>query len=158
MTVPNRFLKPIQVSTGKHPFEIAVLVAASAAGITLLTMQLSPRSVAAAMNPVVQQIWTYELLIGGAIGLIGVFWPGTLYASLKVEAIGVFVLASATTMYTIALATVSGSQAVTAGAFVAAIALASWTRVVQIARDLRRATKAARSGTTAEVTLLAEER
>jgi len=86
--VPNRFLKPIQVSTGKHPFEVAILVAATSAGVALLTLQLSPKSVASALHPLVQQLWTYELLVGGVIGLIGVFWPGTLYASLKVEAIG----------------------------------------------------------------------
>ncbi|BAL87286.1 hypothetical protein AMIS_20660 [Actinoplanes missouriensis 431] len=156
--MPNRFLRPIQVVTGRHPFEVMTLAAAALAGVTLLTMQLSPRSVASALHPVVQQIWTYELLIGGVVGLTGVFWPGTLYASLKLESIGVFVLAAATTMYTIALVTVSGSQAITAGSFIGAIAVASWARVAQIVRDIGRATKAARTGTTAEVTLLAEEK
>jgi len=156
--VPSRYLRPIQVATGKHPFEIMILAAATAAGVVLLTMQLSPRSVAAALHPLVQTLWQYELLAGGVIGLLGVFWPGTLYASLKVESIGLFILAAAATMYTIALATVSGSQAITAGSFVASIALACWARVAQIVRDIRRATRAARAGQTAEVTLLAEER
>lgn len=156
--MPSRYLRPIQVATGKHPFEVMILTAATIAGIVLLTMQLSPRSVASALHPMVQTLWQYELLIGGVTGLVGVFWPGSLYASLKVEAIGLFILATATTMYTIALAAVSGSQGITAGSFVGAIAIASWARVAQIFRDLRRATRAARNGRTAEVTLLAEER
>lgn len=156
--MPSRYLRPIQVATGKHPFEVMILFAAAAAGVVLLTMQLSPRSVASALHPVVQTVWQYELLVGGVVGLVGVFWPGSLYASLKVEAIGLFILAAAATMYTIALATVSGSQAITAGSFVGAIAVASWARVAQIVRDIRRATRAVRQGRTAEVTLLAEER
>jgi len=156
--MPNRYLRPIQVSTGRHPFEVAVLLAATIAGAVLLFIGLSPRSVANEMHPTVQQLWQIELLAGGVIGLAGCFWTGTLYSSLKVEAIGVFILATATSMYSVALATVGGSQAIVAGSFVASIALASWARVFQIVRDLRRATKAARAGRTAEVTLLAEER
>ncbi len=156
--MPHRYLRPIQVATGRHPFEVMILAAAAVAGTILLTMQLSPRSVASALHPIVQTVWTYELLIGGIVGLVGVFWPGNLYASLKVEATGLFVLAAAATMYTIALASVSGSQAITAGSFVGAIAVACWARVVQIAIDLRRATRAVKANTTADVTLLAEER
>jgi hypothetical protein len=157
--MPSRYLRPVQVATGRSsPFEVMILAAAVIAGSVLLTMQLSPRSVASALHPVIQQVWQYELLIGGVVGLVGVFWPGSLYASLKVERIGMIILATATTMYTIALATVSGSQAITAGSFVGAIAVASWVRFAQIVRDLSRATRAAREGRTAEVRLLAEER
>jgi hypothetical protein len=148
----------VQVTTGRHPFEVAVLAAAAACGLTLMVSGVSPRSVAAAMPEFVQVLWQVGLLAGGIIGLVGTFWPGKLAAQLGAEAVGVMFLGSATTMYTIALFTVSGTQAIAAGAFVGAVALASWARAGQIARDLRKVAAATATGNTADVTLLVEDR
>jgi hypothetical protein len=151
-----RRVRPVQITTGRHPFEVAVLAAAALCGAALIATGVSPRSVAAAMPGLVQTLWQLGLLGGGVIGLVGAFWPGKLAAQLGAEAVGVIFLGGATTMYTIALFAVSGSQALAAGAFVGAVAVASWTRVAQIADDLRRVAAASASGNTADVTLLVE--
>lgn len=153
-----RYLRPIQVSTGRNPFEVAILVAAVLAGVTTLVHGVPPRSVLATMSPLIQQVWQYELLGGGMLGLVGVWWPGKLFAALQLERIGVGVLGAATTMYAIGIAVYTGLAGVVAGSFVVAIALSCWARVVLITRDIHRADRATRTGCTAEVTLLAERR
>jgi hypothetical protein len=157
VTHPIR-LRPVKVVTGRHPFEVAILAAAAVCGLALALTDTSPRSAAAAMPGVVEVLWQVFLVGGGAIGLVGVFWPGKLLAQLGTEAVGVVLLGTATTMYSVALFTIAGMQALAAGSFVTAAALASWTRLWQIWRDLRRAAAAERGGRMAEVPLLVEER
>lgn len=154
-----RRVRPVQVTTGRHPFEVAVLGAATLCGISLIASGVAPRSVAASMPNLVQTLWQFGLIAGGVIGLVGTFWPGSkLAARLGTEAVGIACLGTATTMYTIALFTVSGMQALAAGSFVGAVAAASWARVIQIGRDLNRVATASAAGDTADVTLLVEER
>lgn len=154
----GRRVRPVQVTSGRHPFEVAVLAAAALCGAALITTGVSPRSVAAAMPDIVQTLWQVGLLAGGTIGLVGAFWPGKLAAQLGAEAVGVTCLGTATTMYTVALFAVTGSQALAAGSFVGAVAVASWTRIVQIASDLHKVAAASAHGNTADVTLLVEDR
>ncbi|MBW8792156.1 MAG: hypothetical protein JF597_00695 [Streptomyces sp.] len=137
---------------------MAILTAAVLGGVTSLVRGVPPQSVLSTMSPLVQELWQYELLAGGVIGLVGVWWPGTLAASLKVERIGVGVLGAATSMYAIAIAVAAGLAGVVAGSFVIAIALSCWARTFQITRDIARAVKATREGCTTDVTLLAEKR
>jgi len=158
MTQAGRMLRPVKVVTGRHPFEVAILSAAAICGLALALSNTSPRSAAAAMPGLVQVLWQVLLIAGGVIGLVGVFWPGRLLAQLGTEACGVVLLGTATTMYSVALFTVAGMQALAAGSFVTAAALASWVRLWQIQRDLRRAAAAEQRGEMAEVPLLVEER
>lgn len=146
------------VTTGRHPFEIAVLLAAVVCGIALIVTGVSTRSVATAMPGVIQGMWHVLLVAGGAVGLIGVLGQFRLEMRLGFEVAGVVVLGTAATMYAIALIAVSGSQAIPAGSFIAAVAVASWARAWQIVHDLRRAVAAANQGRTAEVPLLVEGR
>ena len=106
----------------------------------------------------VEVLWQILLIAGGIIGLVGVFWPGRLVAQLGTEAAGVVALGSATSMYSLALFTTSGLQALAAGSFVTAVAVASWSRLLQIGRDLRRAWAAEARGQVEAVPLLVEER
>lgn len=152
------YYRPIVIATGRHPFEVCVLAASVLVGIALALSGVSPKSVAASMPGVVQTLWHGLLITGGMIGLCGVFAPVKLVARLGVEAAGVVILGSATTMYSIALFAISGMQALAAGSFVVAIASACWGRAYQILRDIRRAGNAAERGRTAQVPLLVEER
>jgi hypothetical protein len=153
-----RPIRPIQVTTGRHPFQVAVLAASLIVGLTLIVSDLQPRSVVAAMTSPVRLVWELQLTAAGVVSLMGIYWPGRLQVRLWIEVCGVVVLGFATTMYTIALFAVQGSAAIAAGAFVAALAVAAWWRVGQVVRDLRRMARAAENGNTAEVALLVEER
>lgn len=153
----TRQVKPVVITTGRHPFEVLVLLAAIVVGVTLTVTGVEPRSVASAMPGWIQNLWHFLLIAGGAIGLFGIFAPTKLVARLGTEAAGVVVLGSATTMYSIAIFSISGLNALAAGAFVVALALASWTRAYQILRDIRRAGDAAAVGEVHEIPLLVEE-
>lgn len=150
-------MKPVQVRTGSTPFEMAAFAAAATAGAVLVVAGHAPRSVDAAMPGTVQVIWQVQLIAGGLLGLAGVLWRGRLTAGLGIEMAGAVVLAAATSMYSIALYTVSGLAAAAAGTFITGIAVAAWSRAVQILRDLRRVAAAARRGQVADVPLLVEE-
>ena len=156
MTQPVR-VRPVKVVTGRHPFEVAILAAAAVCGLALALTDTTPRSAATAMPGLVEVLWQVLLVAGGVIGLVGVFWPGRIAAHLGTEAIGIVLLGTATTMYAIALFTVSGTQALAAGSFVTAAAIASWARLWQIGRDLRRTANAERHGQIQSVPLLVEE-
>lgn len=149
-------LRPIQIASGRHPFEMAVLIASVACGVALVVTDRRPASVTAAMPALVQTLWEVGLVVAGVVGLVGVTWTGSLATSMGVELIGMVLLGTVTCMYAIALYVVSGSAAIAAGAFVCAIAAASWARAVQVLTDLRRVGRAAQAGRIADVTLLVE--
>ncbi|MEU8821795.1 hypothetical protein [Actinoplanes sp. NPDC048796] len=151
-------LRPVRIVGGRHPFEVATLAAAAVCGTALILTDTSPRSAAAAMPGAVEVLWQILLIAGGVIGLVGVWWPGRLVAQLGTEAAGVVLLGAATSMYAVALFATSGAQALVAGSFVAAVAVASWSRFGQIGRDLYRAFAAEARGQVEAVPLLVEER
>lgn len=131
-------MPPVLVTRGRQPFEVTILVAAMACGLALLLADTRPASVAASMPVWLQSTWEVGLLVCGVAGLVGIWWPGALVSGLAVELGALFLLGALTAMYTIALFSVSAGQATAAGAFVAAVAVASWWRAGQIVRDLRR--------------------
>ncbi|MEU8158053.1 hypothetical protein AB0B94_30740 [Micromonospora sp. NPDC048986] len=114
------------------------LVAAGICGLALLLGDTRPASVAASMPVWLQSTWEVGLLVCGVVGLVGIWWRGALVSALAVELGALFLLGALTAMYTIALFSVSAGQATAAGAFVSAVAVASWWRSGQIIRDLRR--------------------
>lgn len=135
---------PIVVSTGRTAFEVPMLGAALVAGTTLVIVDMRPRSVAESMPPAVQDTWEVALIVAGLVGLIGAYWPGRLPTGLGAEMFAVIVLGTSTTMYAIALAAISGWEALAAGSFIAAVGVASWWRCAEIVRDLRRLVRAGR--------------
>lgn len=149
-------LRPVQIASGRHPFEVAVLIAAVACGIALVVSDRRPASVTASMNVTVQTLWQVGLIVAGVVGLVGLFWPGDLSTSMGVELIGMILLGTVTTMYGLALFVVAGWEAIAAGAFVVAVAVAAWARTAQVLRDRRRVGRAAQKGRTADVPLLVE--
>ncbi|MFI7073551.1 hypothetical protein [Micromonospora sediminicola] len=148
--------RPVQIVSGRHPFEIAVLLAVLICGVVLMVTDRRPASVAAAMPAGVQAAWQVGLVVAGVIGLAALAWPGSLPTSMGVELVSMVALGTSTSMYAVALYVVSGMNAIAAGAFIVAVAVASWARVGQIIRDLRRVARAAEQGLTADVPLLME--
>ncbi len=129
-------MQPVIVTTGgRQPFEVAVLLAVLVCGIVLTVTGARPASVAVGMPATVQAIWEVGLILAGGVGLLGVFWPGTLVTSLGDAWCVVSVLGTVTTMYAIAMYAINGMAAIAAGAFVLGIAVASWWRAGQIGID-----------------------
>ncbi|MDR7278943.1 hypothetical protein [Catenuloplanes atrovinosus] len=149
--------RPLTVATGRAPFEVCTLLAALAVGTALHLGAVVPRSVSTAMPPTIQAVWATGLIVAGLVGLAGVAVPRRrLLVGLGLELAGIGVLGTTATMYAISLYAVSAAQALVAGGFVTALAVASWWRWGQIVYDLRRLGRAAQAGTTVEVPLLVD--
>lgn len=131
-------VRPVSVTTGRHPYEVAVHAAAVACGLALAVTDRLPRSAAEAMPDPVQALWVVLLIASGTIAITGAFWRGPAPTALRVEMAGVLLLGVGTSMYAIALVAISGEQATAAGSFLAGITVASWWRAGQIVGDLRR--------------------
>lgn len=119
-----------------------MLAASAAAGVALTVAGTRPLSVTATMPVVVQIPWQAALIFTGVVGLVGVYWRGSLWTGLGVELVAVIGLGTATCMYAIALIAVSGAHAIAAASFVSAVSVASWWRTAEIVRDLRRLARA----------------
>jgi hypothetical protein len=149
-------VNPIRITSGRHPYEVALLIAAPLVGVIMILSSARPRSMAAMPMPV-SVIWIALLIVAGATGLAGVWWPGRIELSLSIEAVGVLVLGSATSMYTVAVLATTGFAAAAAGGFSAAIAGGSWWRLSQIQRDLRKLDRAIKARTMAQIAPLVEQ-
>jgi hypothetical protein len=136
--------RPIQVTTGRHPFELAIMVATIFVGITVAVTGQVPKSAEKTMPYELIVVWMTMLAAAGLISLVGAWWRGRPETGLRVEMAGVLLLAAGVTMYVIAVFTVSGWAALVAGGFMAAIACGAWGRAAQIGLDLRRVDRAQR--------------
>jgi len=130
-------MQPVSVVTGRHPYQVAVHASAIGCGIALAVVDRLPRSATEAMPAPVQILWIVLLIASGVAALVGTWWRGRTSTGLRLELAGVLLLAGGTGMYAAALFTITGTQALAAGSFVAGIAAGSWWRAVQIMRDLR---------------------
>jgi hypothetical protein len=149
-------MRPVRLVSGRHPFEMTSLFTAVACGIGMIGFDSRPRSVAVAMPTVLEQVWEIGLIVAGVGGLCGITWRGQPATGLGMELGSLVSLGAITGMYAIALLVVSGWPALTAGSFIAGIAVASWWRCAQIARDLGRLARVSAVGDIVEVPLLVE--
>jgi hypothetical protein len=150
-------VKPVRITSGRHPYEVALLIAAPSVGVIMLLSDPRPRPIATAMPMPVSAVWIALLILSGATGLAGVWWPGRIEMSLSIEAVGVLVLGSATSMYTVAVLAVAGLAGAAAGGFGAAVAGGSWWRLTQIWRDLGKLDDAVKAQTMPQIALLVEQ-
>jgi hypothetical protein len=128
------------VHSGRHPFQVGTLAAATVLGATLLFYEVArPASVRSAMPPAVQWIWEAGLIAGGLAGLAGPWWRGNPVTGLAVEVIGLATLGTATTMYIVAVLGVFGWQGLFAAVFLAGPGAGAFWRIGQIIRTIRRA-------------------
>lgn len=153
--MPNR---PILIVSGRHPFQIAVLLALMTVGIALMVGGVPPESVSRTMPPILLVVWEWGLVGAGILGLGGVMlrdYPRTV-RSLSIELSGLTFLATILTMYAMALFAYAGLRATVPGGLTAGLAAAAIYRSVQIFRDRRRLTSALSSGHVVAVCVLAE--
>lgn len=137
--MPHRL---VTVTTGRHPYEVAVHVAFLVGGALMLATGSIPSSAQAAMSGPVRALWIALLIGSGAVGLAGAFWPGSAVTGLRVEGAGVTAAAGAAGMYSIALIAASGWAALPAGALMVSVCVGACWRAVQAAREIRRIRRA----------------
>ncbi|MFI6228640.1 hypothetical protein ACIBCR_15165 [Micromonospora echinospora] len=128
------------ITSGKHPYQVALHLSAVTAAVAMVASGNVPRSAEQVMAGPVLVMWVALLVLSGLAGAVMVWWPSrwTLVTALRVELGGVFLLAGGASMYAIALFATAGLQAVVAGGFVSGLAVGSWWRSAQILRDVRR--------------------
>lgn len=134
-------MKSLTVTSGRHPFEILMLVAAFIAGIAYI-LRLGGRGVPEQLIPG-SAVWAWYLClaVGAGVALIGVYLPQTtivgLFKSLIVERAGLLLLGASCALYELALILFSthtpGTLAVIGG-----FGLACLFRFGQAVRDIRR--------------------
>lgn len=141
--MPHR--TPITITSGRHPYEVAIHVAAAACGVAVAVTDRVPRAAAEAMPRPVQVLWIALLVAAGVLAVGGAYWRGTVQTGLRVELAGVLLHAAGSTMYAVSLVVVSGWAAVAAGTFLAGLGFGAWWRAGQIVHDIRRLTAARRA-------------
>lgn len=120
----------------RHPFEVAMLVAAAVVGFSRVLAPASG-SLEKTLPPILVTSWYVLLAFGSVVGLTGICWRNAI-TGLLIERSGLFFLCSAGLVYSIALITAGGFRAVAAASFVLGFGLASAFRAVDIGRMLTR--------------------
>lgn len=150
-------MRPLLIISGRHPFEVTLLLAAVVCGSGLLLLaDTRPRSVSVAMPGVVQATWEIGLVVCGLLGLVGIGWRGQLSTGLGLELGAIVLFGTTAGMYALAIFAISGRVGLAAGTFVAAVSAASYWRATQIVRDLRRLAQACATSAIVDVPLLVE--
>ncbi|MGI5149140.1 hypothetical protein ACQEVC_22710 [Plantactinospora sp. CA-294935] len=149
-------IRHARVVSGRHPFEVTSLATAVVCGVLLVVLDSRPRSVSLAMPTLLEQVWAVGLIVTGIAGLSGVAWRGQPATGMGVELGALLSFGAVTGMYAIAVFVISGQPGLTAGLFIAAVAVASWWRCAQITRDLYRMAQAQQQRAAVEVPTLVE--
>ena len=125
---------PIAVNRSpRNPFEVFLLVAVAAGGLSLL-FGARPGSVEAVAPPTLVTAWGAVLLIGGSLSLSGVLRRGE--TAKIVQQVGLSLVAAACPLYTIALFLSVGTSATIPALYTIALAMASVVKYRQIQREI----------------------
>jgi hypothetical protein len=134
-------VKSLTVTSGRHPFEILMLVAAFIAGVAYI-LRLGGTGTPERLIPG-SAVWAWYLClaVGAGVALIGAYLPQAtivgLYKSLIVERMGLFLLGASCALYEVALIAFSSHTPGTL-AVIGGFASACLFRFVQAVRDVRR--------------------
>lgn len=148
--------KLLEITTGRHPFQVAVVAACPLASLAILASGEHPPSLDLTLPRPMADVWLVTLAVSGIAAQVGAYWRGELDTGLLVEGAGVALMASMLTIYATALLLVQGPTGFGAAGFLAALAVAGWWRAGQAWRDTRKVWRAQREGLTANVRLLAD--
>lgn len=129
--------KALEVTTGRHPFQVAVVVACPLAAVAILIASREPRSLDNTLPSGFVTVWLVAIALNGLIALFGIYWRHPLGWGLMVECGGVLGLGAMITVYCAAIAVTNGLDALASGGLITGIAVACWWRGAQIIRDLR---------------------
>jgi hypothetical protein len=121
----------------RHPFEVAMLVAAVAVGASRVLSEPTSGSLERALSPFLISAWYLLLTLGSVIALTGIYWrePG---GGLLIERAGLTMLTSAGLVYGVAITATAGWRGLAAAMFVFGFSVASLIRALDIGRILSR--------------------
>ncbi len=145
--------KLLEITTGRHPFQVAVVAACPVTATAVLVSGELPPSLATAL-PGLGNVWLGILLAGGVTAQVGAYWRGRLDTGLIIEAGGMCLLAAMLTVYVCALIWINGAAAVAPAAFMGGMSVAAWWRIMQLANDVRKVWRARAEGLTSTVRVL----
>jgi hypothetical protein len=134
-------MRSLTVTSGRHPFEILMLVAAFIAGVAYI-LRLGGTGTPEKLIPG-SAVWAWYLClsVGAGVALIGVYLPQAtiigLYKSLIVERTGLLLLGASCALYEVALIAFSSHTPGTL-AIIGGFAVACLYRFGQTLRDVRR--------------------
>jgi hypothetical protein len=131
-------LPPIVVVLGRDkPHEVAFNVWAVILGVLFTAGVPRPGSLASLVNGPAFYVFSIGLLLGGLVALAGSHWNRDVERSLEIERAGLLILTGALVVYTAAVVTVFGWQALIGGGLCATWMYANVRRSVTVTRDLR---------------------
>ena len=143
--------RPVYVTPGRHPFEVALLVACLVVGATLALNGLRPPTLTRGLTEPILSVWLILMAVGGGVGLVGVYWRGAVTDAMLIEFAGVVAVAGSCLLYVAALFALNPlGNALGSGGLLAGIAAGAAWRAGQTVLDWRRV----RAGRIAEVDLV----
>jgi hypothetical protein len=148
--------KTLEITTGRHPFQVAIVAACPLSALLIIIGGVNPPSLERILGPQYVTLWLAVLVASGALTLVGIWWRHPLGWGIMVESGGLFGLATATTVYCTAIGIQSGLRGLASGMLIFAIAVACWWRALQAIRDVMRLHRAQADSVTHTVELLAE--
>lgn len=150
--------RPVFITPGRHPFEIALLGACVIAGAVMAITGVRPPSLSRSLPYDVMTVWLALVAAGGLVGIVGAYWRGRIDDGLLIEFGGVLAIGSACTLYVIALFALNPlANAVASGGLLSGIAVGGVLRAVQCARDWARVRRAHPRRVEIELPLLIED-
>lgn len=130
-------VRKIIVISGKgRPHEVMLLVVSVLLGIAFLLGIKPPNSIESLMPTWMRTAWFLFLLIGGSIGLVGIWWRNK-YTGLVLERFSMILLSAAAGMYAVAVISYGKTAAIAVGAILIAWSIACGVRATQITSDLK---------------------
>jgi len=128
---------PLLVRSGRNPFEVLMLAACLCTGVVGLFEPATTSGAIVSLLPHWQVVtWYCGLVVGGAIGIGGVFSRGI--SSLAIERAGLIVLTCLTLAYAGAVVAQVGIRGTLPALFTGLFAVACAVRCVYITADLKR--------------------
>lgn len=134
--MPHR--KILTITTGRHPFQVAIVAACPLVAITVLLSSREPRSLDNALPAGFVNVWLAAIAVNGLITLAGMYWRHPYGYGLMTECGGIIGLGAMVTVYCFAIAALAGLDALASGGLITGIAIACWWRAIQLIRDIRR--------------------
>jgi hypothetical protein len=125
-----------RLDSGKHPFELFILVLGLISGGPLLFGKIRPGSTEELLNPVMLQIWAWMLVTGCAVALVGALWRWQVTTGLLLEQLGLVAVGAGVVIYTASLL-YAGTGRFLSAAIIGGFGLACLWRVWQIQRWVR---------------------
>jgi hypothetical protein len=150
---PNR---PLRITSGRHPFQVAVVGAVPVVIASLLISGTRPTALLA-LGPWAATAWLVLCGLGGVGVMVGAFWRGRLQTALAVEGGALTMVASMLALWVTVVTFQFGLAALVSGGLVTGITTAAWWRVGQLFRDLRKLRAASHHPRIVRYPLLAED-